>query len=55
LGPNRVVERPKVIFNENTNQYVLWMVWMMVIRRGQELALMGVYSISTVRVMAKLR
>jgi beta-xylosidase len=26
LGPNRVVERPKVIFNENTNQYVLWMV-----------------------------
>jgi beta-xylosidase len=25
LGPNRVVERPKVIFNKNTNQYVMWM------------------------------
>ncbi|KAH8671337.1 galactan 1,3-beta-galactosidase [Xylariales sp. PMI_506] len=25
LGPNRVVERPKVIYNEGTGQYVLWM------------------------------
>jgi beta-xylosidase len=25
LGPNRVVERPKIIFNSNTNQYVMWM------------------------------
>ncbi|KAI6360929.1 hypothetical protein MCOR25_006579 [Pyricularia grisea] len=25
LGPNRVVERPKVIFNERTQKYVLWM------------------------------
>ncbi|OCL10896.1 carbohydrate-binding module family 35 protein [Glonium stellatum] len=25
LGPSRVVERPKIIFNKSTNQYVLWM------------------------------
>ncbi|ORY11419.1 galactan 1,3-beta-galactosidase [Clohesyomyces aquaticus] len=25
LGPNRVVERPKVIYNRSTKQYVLWM------------------------------
>lgn len=25
LGPNRVVERPKVILNKSTNKYVLWM------------------------------
>ncbi len=25
LGPNRVVERPKVIYNDNTRKYVLWM------------------------------
>lgn len=25
LGPNRVVERPKVLFNSQTNTYVLWM------------------------------
>lgn len=25
LGPNRVVERPKVIFNSNTQQYVMYM------------------------------
>lgn len=25
LGPNRIVERPKVIFNERTQKYVLWM------------------------------
>ncbi|KAH6663947.1 glycosyl hydrolase family 43 protein [Plectosphaerella plurivora] len=25
LGPNRIVERPKVIFNEATNKYVLYM------------------------------
>lgn len=25
LGPNRVVERPKIIFNSASNQYVMWM------------------------------
>ncbi len=25
LGPNRVVERPKVIYNDKTGKYVLWM------------------------------
>ncbi|KAF2843001.1 carbohydrate-binding module family 35 protein [Patellaria atrata CBS 101060] len=25
LGPSRVVERPKVIYNSNTKQYVMWM------------------------------
>ena len=25
LGPNRVVERPKVIYNDKTKKYVLWM------------------------------
>ena len=25
LGPNRVVERPKVLYNSNTKKYVLWM------------------------------
>ncbi|CAK7201907.1 hypothetical protein SEUCBS139899_004622 [Sporothrix eucalyptigena] len=25
LGPNRVIERPKVIYNDKTNKYVLWM------------------------------
>jgi beta-xylosidase len=25
LGPNRVVERPKVIYNKSTKKYVLWM------------------------------
>lgn len=25
LGPNRIVERPKVIKNDNTGQYVMWM------------------------------
>lgn len=25
LGPNRVVERPKVIYNDRTRKYVLWM------------------------------
>lgn len=25
LGPNRVVERPKVIYNSSTKKYVLWM------------------------------
>ncbi|KAL5362575.1 glycosyl hydrolase [Aspergillus floccosus] len=25
LGPNRVVERPKVIYNEKNHQYVMWM------------------------------
>ncbi|KAK3384126.1 glycosyl hydrolase [Lasiosphaeria ovina] len=25
LGPNRVVERPKVIYNDKTQKYVLWM------------------------------
>lgn len=24
-GPGRVIERPKVIFNKNTNKYVMWM------------------------------
>ncbi|KAF2266248.1 Arabinanase/levansucrase/invertase [Lojkania enalia] len=25
LGPNRIVERPKIIYNKSTKQYVLWM------------------------------
>ena len=25
LGPNRVVERPKVLLNEQTGKWVLWM------------------------------
>lgn len=25
LGPDRVVERPKVIYNEETSTYVLWL------------------------------
>jgi hypothetical protein len=25
LGPNRIVERPKVIYNSQTDKYVLWM------------------------------
>lgn len=25
LGPNRIVERPKVIYNSETSQYVMWM------------------------------
>lgn len=25
LGPSRVIERPKVVFNKATNKYVLWM------------------------------
>lgn len=25
LGPNRVVERPKVIYNSETDKYVLWL------------------------------
>ncbi|PYH44667.1 glycosyl hydrolase family 43 protein [Aspergillus saccharolyticus JOP 1030-1] len=25
LGPSRIVERPKVIYNDNTKQYVMWM------------------------------
>ncbi|KAL4761054.1 glycosyl hydrolase family 43 protein [Aspergillus foveolatus] len=25
LGPNRIVERPKIIKNDNTGQYVMWM------------------------------
>jgi beta-xylosidase len=25
LGPNRVIERPKVIYNDMTKKYVLWM------------------------------
>jgi sucrose-6-phosphate hydrolase SacC (GH32 family) len=25
LGPSRVVERPKVIYNDKTNKYVLWL------------------------------
>ena len=25
LGPNRVVERPKIIYNSKTSQYVMWM------------------------------
>lgn len=25
LGPNRVVERPHVMFNKQTNKYVMWM------------------------------
>lgn len=25
LGPNRVVERPHVIYNSNTKKYVMWM------------------------------
>ncbi|KAH7131890.1 galactan 1,3-beta-galactosidase [Dendryphion nanum] len=25
LGPDRIIERPKVIYNKSTNQYVLWM------------------------------
>lgn len=25
LGPERVVERPKVIFNKSTSKYVMWM------------------------------
>ena len=25
LGPNRIVERPKVIYNEATSKYVMWM------------------------------
>lgn len=25
LGPNRVVERPKVLYNEATRKYVMWM------------------------------
>lgn len=25
LGPNRIVERPKVLFNDKTGKYVLWM------------------------------
>ena len=24
LGPNRIVERPKVLFNDKTGKYVLW-------------------------------
>jgi sucrose-6-phosphate hydrolase SacC (GH32 family) len=24
-GPGRVIERPKVIYNKNTNKYVMWM------------------------------
>ena len=25
LGPNRIIERPKVIFNDKTGKYVMWM------------------------------
>jgi hypothetical protein len=25
LGPNRVVERPKILFNDATQKYVMWM------------------------------
>lgn len=25
LGPSRVVERPKVIYNDNTKKYVMWL------------------------------
>lgn len=25
LGPNRIIERPKVIYNDQTKKYVLWM------------------------------
>jgi hypothetical protein len=25
LGPNRIVERPKVIYNDATSTYVMWM------------------------------
>ena len=25
LGPNRTIERPKIIYNSNTKQYVMWM------------------------------
>lgn len=25
LGPDRVVERPKIIYNEDTSTYVMWM------------------------------
>lgn len=25
LGPSRVIERPKVIYNDKTSKYVLWM------------------------------
>lgn len=25
LGPNRIVERPKILYNKSTGQYVLWM------------------------------
>ena len=25
LGPNRIIERPKVIYNEQTKKYVMWM------------------------------
>jgi hypothetical protein len=25
LGPNRVIERPKIIYNKSTKQYVAWM------------------------------
>lgn len=25
LGPDRIVERPKIIYNEDTSTYVMWM------------------------------
>lgn len=25
LGPNRIIERPKVIYNDETGKYVMWM------------------------------
>jgi hypothetical protein len=25
LGPNRIIERPKVIYNDKTGKYVMWM------------------------------
>lgn len=25
LGPNRVVERPHILYNDNTETYVMWM------------------------------
>jgi hypothetical protein len=25
LGPNRVLERPHVMYNQNTGKYVMWM------------------------------
>ena len=25
LGPNRIIERPKVIYNDKTKKYVMWM------------------------------